>query len=355
MACKVVQSERTRLVELPRRVGEKRVPGVELATRRRSGLSAKQTESVSVGQNDGMNAEPASVTDSETAPVPDLRRVFAAPDGSGGKQVAVFPGGGDEQARVAASGAALSVFVQAADPTGLKLRVFTPTREKGSSDSAAIAALSAVQDSAGLLDVVEVTQGDPVAGDSGAGGEVQMAQLCGGEWLLRQGVVTVQAVTADLSALRLSALELSAPESSALGLSPAGPVWVAGTGRPNLVAEVADLGALDAFVPDDAAVGGVNRATGTTGLILFCMGGPARADVSFRAFGPLKGFTEDAASSNMLACLTGVLGHLGRLPADSTLIRAAQRRPGQPARLSAQYAPAKGGTEVWVGGRVTPV
>ncbi|GGR69862.1 hypothetical protein GCM10008959_34720 [Deinococcus seoulensis] len=282
-----------------------------------------------------MNAEPAPVTDSETAPVPDLRRVFAAPDGNGGKQVAVFLEGGDEQARAAASGAPLSVFVQAADPTGLRLRVFTPTREKGSSDSAAIAALSAVQGRAGLLDVVEVTQGDPEAG-----GEVQMAQLCGGEWLLRQGVVTVQAVTADLSTL---------------GLSPTGPVWVAGTGRPNLVAEVADPGTLDAFVPDDAAVGDVNRATGTTGLILFCMGGPARADVSFRAFGPLKGFTEDAASSNMLACLTGVLGHLGRLPADSTLIRAAQRRPGQPARLSAQYAPAEGGTEVWVGGRVTPV
>lgn len=298
-----------------------------------------------MGQNDGMNAESAPVTDSETTPVPDLHRVFAAPDGSGGKQVAVFLEGGNEQARAAASGAPLSVFVQAADPTGLRLRVFTPTREKGSSDSAAIAALSAVQGSAGLLDVVEVTQGDPVPGDSEAGGEVQMAQLCGGEWLLRQGVVTVQAVTADLSALELSALRLS----------PAGPVWVAGTGRPNLVAEVADLGALDAFVPDDAAVSGVNRATGTTGLILFCMGGPARADVSFRAFGPLKGFTEDAASSNMLACLTGVLGHLGRLPADSTLIRAAQRRPGQPARLSAQYAPADGGTEVWVGGRVTPV
>ncbi|OOV15343.1 PhzF family phenazine biosynthesis protein [Deinococcus sp. LM3] len=287
-----------------------------------------------------MNAESAPVTDSETTPVPDLRRVFAAPDGNGGKLVAVLPQGGDEQARAAASGAPLSVFVQAADPTGLRLRVFTPTREKGSSDSAAIAALSAVQGSAGLLDVVEVTQGDPEAG-----GEVQMAQLCGGEWLLRQGVVTVQAVMADLSALELSAL----------GLSPTEPAWVAGTGRPNLVAEVADLGALDAFVPDDAAVSGVNRATGTTGLILFCVGGPARADVSFRAFGPLKGFTEDAASSNMLACLTGVLGHLGRLPADSTLIRAAQRRPGQPARLSAQYAPADGGTEVWVGGRVTPV
>ncbi|MCD0176846.1 hypothetical protein IHN32_12930, partial [Deinococcus sp. 14RED07] len=79
-----------------------------------------------------MNAESAPVTDSETAPVPDLHRVFAAPDGSGGKQVAVFLEGGNEQARAAASGAPLSVFVQAADPTGLRLRVFTPTREKGS-------------------------------------------------------------------------------------------------------------------------------------------------------------------------------------------------------------------------------
>jgi hypothetical protein len=45
-AAKPVQSERMRLVELPRREGEKRVPDVEPAIQRSSGLLAKQTESV---------------------------------------------------------------------------------------------------------------------------------------------------------------------------------------------------------------------------------------------------------------------------------------------------------------------
>ncbi len=249
--------------------------------------------------------------------------------GSGGKRVAVFLQGGDEQARAAASGAPLSVFVQAADPTGLRLRVFTPTREKGSSDSAAIAALSAVQAQVGLLDVVEVTQGDPEAG-----GEVQSAQLCGGEWVLRQGLATAREMQVDLSPIGLAGRD----------------AWVGSTGRPNLIVEVPTLAALEAFTPDDAAIGAVNRATDTTGLVLYTLGGPGRVDVSFRAFGPLKGFTEDAASSNMLACLIGVLGGRGQLPGDANLLRAAQRSPGQPARLTAQFAPLRDGVEVWVGG-----
>lgn len=253
--------------------------------------------------------------------------------GSGGKRVAVFPEAGDEQARAAASGAPLNVFVQTADPTGLRLRVFTPTREKGSSDSAAIAALSAVRAQVGLLDVVEVTQGDPEAG-----GEVQSAQLCGGEWVLRQGLATAREVQADLSPVGLAGQE----------------AWVGSTGRPNLIVEVATLAALEAFTPDDAAIGAVNRATDTTGLVLYTLGGPGRVDLSFRAFGPLKGFSEDAASSNMLACLIGVLGGRGQLPGDANLLRAAQRRPGQPARLTAQFAPLRDGVEVWVGGLAAP-
>ncbi|UBV41556.1 PhzF family phenazine biosynthesis protein [Deinococcus taeanensis] len=270
--------------------------------------------------------------DAATRTLPLRYRAFAD-RGAGGKPVTVFLNPGDEQDRARQAGTPLSVFVQASDPASVTLRVFTPHGEKGSSDSAAIAALSALQETGLLLDVVEVTQGDPQTG-----AEVQPAQLCGGEWLLRQGLVTVQAVHADLSPLGLTS----------------GTAWVAATNRTNLVAEVADLPALDAFTPDDAAISAVNRATGTTGLILFTPGGPARAEVSFRAFGPLKGFSEDAASSNMLACLTGVLDHLNHLPEGATLIRAAQRRPGQPARLSAQYARTTGGTDVWVGGPATP-
>ncbi|AIZ46638.1 phenazine biosynthesis PhzC/PhzF protein [Deinococcus radiopugnans] len=248
--------------------------------------------------------------------------------GEGGKPVAVFPNAdGDLQARAAEAGAPLSVFVHSASVSEVSLRVFTPVKEKGSSDSAALAALTHLR--ADLLDVAEI----------GMGGETWPAQLCGGEWLLRQGVPQVRPVEADLSPTGLSAE----------------PCWISSLGRPNLVVEVDDLAALDAFTPDAEAISTLGQTTGTTGLILFTAGGPGRADLSFRAFGPLRGFLEDAASSNMLACAVGVLGASNRLPAETNLLRAAQRMPGQPARLSVQFGTVDGGTEVWVGGGAVPL
>lgn len=262
------------------------------------------------------------------SPVPPaLYRVLSPPGEEGGKLVAVFPDtSGDLQNRAAQAGAPLSVFTESADVTGVSLRVFTPTGEKSSSDSGALAALAHLQAQGTLLDVVDVTMG----------GEVTAAQLCGGEWLLRQGDVTAREVEADLSPVGLTS----------------GRAWISSAGRPNLAVEVADLTALEAFTPDADAILGLGRGTDTTGLILFTVGGPGRADVSFRAFGPLKGFLEDGASSNMFAGLVGVLGLLGRLPATTNMIRGAQWRPGSPSRLTAQFSPASGGAaDVWVGGR----
>lgn len=245
----------------------------------------------------------------------------------GVKSVAVFPTTSDHlQAQATQANALLSVFIESADVSGVSLRVFTPTREKGGSDSGALAALAFLQSQGTLLDVADVTMG----------GEAMPAQLCGGEWLLKQGDVTARAVEADLSPL---------------GFSSEG-AWVASVSRPNLVVEIADLGTLDAFMPDADAISEVNRATDTTGLVLFTPGGEGRADVSFRAFGPLKGFLEDGASSNMFACLVGVLGVTGRLPTGTNMLRGAQRMPGVPSRLTAQFTPSSdGAADVWVGGR----
>ena len=257
-----------------------------------------------------------------------LYRVLASPRSGGGKTVAVWPdASGDLQVRAAGAGAPLSVFVESADLSGVGLRVFTPKKEKGSSDSGALAALAFLQMQGVLLDVVDVTMG----------GEVVSAQLCGGEWLLRQGDVT--------------ATEVPDADLSPLGLLP-GTVHLASAGRPNLTVEVPDLTALDAFVPDAEAISALNRATNTTGLILYTAGSEGREDVSFRAFGPLKGFTEDGASSNMFACLVGTLGALGQLPEHLNLIRGVQRMPGAPSRLTAQFMLSAGGAaDVWVGGR----
>lgn len=260
------------------------------------------------------------------ASTPTVHRTFAAPGGQGGKLVSVFPHAqGDPQARATQAKTPLSVFVESSDAVSVRLRVFTPQKEKGGSDSAAVAALTHLSESGPLSDSVHVFMG----------GEDVPAQLCGGEWLLRQGEVTVCGMGADLSPIGLHSA----------------PAWMAQTERPNLVVECTNLATLDGFQPDAQGISAVNRATCTTGLILFAMGGPVRADVSFRAFGPLKGFLEDAASSNMLACLVGVLGTLGRLPTDSNLLRAAQRMPGSPARLTAQFDLTESGrVEVWVGG-----
>jgi predicted PhzF superfamily epimerase YddE/YHI9 len=241
-----------------------------------------------------------------------------------GKTVTVFADAtGELQAQAAAS--PLSAFIESADFSGVSLRIFTPTREKGESDSAAVAALAHLFAVGQIADVTDVQMGGKSVG----------AQLCGGEWLLLQGDVTAAEVQADLSPTRLT-----------------GAAWTASAGRANLVVQVPDLVALDAFLPDNAAISDLNRATQTTGLILYTLAAECREDVSFRAFGPLKGFTEDAASSNMFACLVGVLAARGQLPDGAESIRGAQRQPGQFARLTAQFVPSSAGASgVWVGGK----
>ena len=194
----------------------------------------------------------------------------------------------ERQARAAGAGTPLSVFVEPLPDGAVRVDSFTPTAHKGSSDSGAVAALAFLQAHQGLPDALDVQS---------AGGESVSAQLCGGEWLLLQGDVSVTPLEGDRA------------------LSPAGlggaRAWVTSAGRANLAVQMDSLAALEAFMPDPARIEALNAATGTTGLIVFTPGGPEgadrRADVSFRAFGPLRGFPEDAASSNMFACLVGVL------------------------------------------------
>ncbi|TSA83039.1 PhzF family phenazine biosynthesis protein [Deinococcus detaillensis] len=260
-------------------------------------------------------------------------RVYAAPRTEGGKLVSLFTAAeGDLQAQAEQAGTPLSVFIEATDAGGARLRVFTPLRDKGESDSAALAALSHLHAAGQIADVSSVWMN----------GQEFPAQLCGGEWLLKQGDVSVSAAPgADVSGLGLTS-EL---------------IQIASTGRPNLILELPTLEALTAFQPDFEQIKQLGRATATTGLIVYTLEAE-RAEVSLRAFGPLKGFDEDAASSNMFACLVGAISVRGALPQDEPLVRGLQMMPGQPSRLSAQYLPqSSGASEVWVGGaarRLTP-
>ena len=267
---------------------------------------------------------------------PARYRVFSPARLPGGKLVSVFSGAeGDLQARAAAAGTPLSVFVQDVNVSDVVLRVFTPTREKGESDSGAVAALASLSGRGELLDVADVQMG----------GDTTPAQLCGGEWLLRQGDVTVQAISADGVAERL-------------GLPGVGAVHAARIARPNLAVELDSLEVLQNIPPDTEAVRALGLATDTSGLLLYVLGGLpelGHAIASFRAFGPLRGFDEDAASSNMFACLVGVLGARGLLPEEAGLLRGLQLMPGHPARLTAQYvARSDGASDLWVGGSAAP-
>lgn len=262
----------------------------------------------------------------------DLKRyqLFWPVVGEGGKVVAVTAEeDSDFQAVADASQAPSTAFIIYCDAEQLTLRVFTSKGEKGASDSASLAALNFMMARGATGDTFDVN----------TNGQLIAAQWCTNEWLLQQGVVHVKAIAADVEPLGIHAVL---------------PVHSAHTARTNLVVQVPDLSTLDDFVPDVAIIEALNQATDTTGLILYTLEAPAdgrqhRADFSFRCFGPLKGFVEDAASSNMLACLTGVLLEQKHVDVEAQMWRAAQRKPGQPSLLSVQCAGP--GQPVWVGGQ----
>lgn len=260
-------------------------------------------------------------------------QLFWPSQGQGGKEVAVMIAeeNVDFQALAIATQAPSTAFIIYCDSEQLTLRVFTPKAEKGASDSASLAALNFMMARGAVGDSFDVN----------TNGQLMAAQWCTNEWLLKQGVVHIQTM-ADV-------------DLKPLGIEVLSPGYVAYTARANLVVQVPDLATLDHFVPETAIIEALNQETNTTGLILYALEAPTeglqrRADFSFRCFGPLKGFLEDAASSNMLACLVGVLLQQGQLDINAQMWRAAQRKPNQPSVLSAQCAGV--GSPVWVGGLV---
>lgn len=268
---------------------------------------------------------------------PTLYRVYAAPKTEGGKLIAVFDAAaGDLQAQAAAASVPLSVFIEKVDADGVHIDVYTPSKHKKESDSGAIAALKHLQARGQISDLSSVWMN----------GQEFAAQLCGGDWLLKQGNATAHRLDAD-PVQAAAAVGLSAAD-----LRPDTPLLNAEAGRPNLLLAVADSAALDRAVPNSAAIADLNRATDTLGLIVYALPGRVREDVDFRYFAPLKNISEDNASSNTYATLLAGLSVLGVLDANEPLFRASQGYAmGKPSRLTAQATLVQGGAaEVWVGG-----
>jgi PhzF family phenazine biosynthesis protein len=234
----------------------------------------------------------------------------------------------------------LSVFVGESEQALAKLSCYTPKGHKAESDSAAIAALAALGATAqGLL---EWDNQSTVAWQAGK---------TPGQYLLLQGDPIVSEVEIERGAV-----------AAALGLDEDDlhedlPILIGSLGRPNLIVPLKGALWLDAIDSDSDKIGFVNRQSHSSGLVAFAFPGRGGAFIDARAFGPLRGFLEDAASSNMLACLAGYLAHTRFFDAGVHEFLAAQGYAlGKASRLALKCTVTGDvASQVWVGGTAQAV
>jgi PhzF family phenazine biosynthesis protein len=282
--------------------------------------------------------------------------VFAATSSpTAGKRVAVIESGELEnhefQKLARESNEPLTVFITAFSATEVFLRVFTPKKDKGESDSGALAALEHLN--LKLESKVKVVMS-----------ETMQTKRILDTWYLLQGDARAYAVD-------VPAIETYAP--IALDVAPNDvtlefPIAAASISRPNLIVPVQSSEMLDSINPDLEAITKINESTNTRGLIAVFINpdalkhpgsNPPRSSawVDFRYFAPLKNITEDNASSNTFATLVGYMAFVGLLSDGQCSVRAAQgHKMGQPSELFAICESTDSRADaVWVGGRVRKV
>jgi PhzF family phenazine biosynthesis protein len=229
--------------------------------------------------------------------------------------------------------------------------VFTPNKDKGESDSSALAALEHL--SLRLESEVTVHMS-----------ETMQAKRILDTWYLLQGDARAYAV--DVAAIETSApiaLDI-APNDASLEF----PIAAATISRPNLIVPVKSAEILDGIQPNLEAISKINEQTETRGLIAVFINSEAlkhpgsnpprsSAWVDFRYFAPLKNITEDNAASNTFATLVGYMAFVGLLPDGDSSIRAAQGyKMGLPSELFALCSSREARADaVWVGGHVRKV
>jgi PhzF family phenazine biosynthesis protein len=282
--------------------------------------------------------------------------VFAANSSlNAGKRVAVIESGHLEnhkfQKLARESNQPLTVFITASSATEVSLRVFTPKKDKGESDSGALAALEHLN--LKLESQVSVHMS-----------ETMQAKRILDTWYLLQG-------DARASEVNVAAVETYGP--IALNISPNDatleyPIAAATISRPNLIVPVNSFEILDSIVPDFEAITKINEQTETRGLIAAFVNpealkhpgaNPPRSSawVDFRYFAPLKNISEDNASSNTFATLVGYMAFVGLLPVGQCSVRGAQGyKMAAPSELFAICESRESRADaVWVGGRVRKV
>ncbi|WP_027882994.1 PhzF family phenazine biosynthesis protein [Meiothermus rufus] len=257
--------------------------------------------------------------------------VFAAAPG-GGKQFAVVEGVDDpvNMQRIAAgSGAPLTAFILGVSAASAAVRFFSPSKEKGSSDSGALAVAEHLRRTGQGGERLRVRMGE----------EELEVFYAGGLWWSRQEDTRRHELELDVRAL-IAALNLDW-----LDIDWHKGIRAAGNTKRNLIVP-ADP---DGVNPDLEAIAEINRATGTNGVVVF--GGPFRRirfdpfnpdrqtvdshQIELRFFAPAKGIPEDNAGSYTLASLCGYLAWFWEGQQECEVLQGMAM--GKPSRLWARY------------------
>lgn len=260
----------------------------------------------------------------------DHYSVFAAALG-GGKQFAIVEDVTDpaEMQRIAAqSGEPLTGFIVNKDADGVEVRFFSPTKEKGSSDSGALVIAEHLSRSGYIEDYVFVLM---------PGEELKISYIHGLWW--REPETTKRLEPNFQPEALFRALELEASQVLDWG--------TAGDKKVNAVLQVRDLEYLNSCKPDLEALKAFQTQHGLNGAIIFCQ----TEQTHLRFFSPAKNIPEDNAGSYTVVSLCGFLA-----PDLSGAVQLELRQGdamGKPSRLFAEFHAVDGvAHSVWVGGKV---
>lgn len=254
--------------------------------------------------------------------------VFAAAPG-GGKQFAIVEGVTDpaEMQRIAASsGQPLTGFILNADSGLAEVRFFSPTKEKGSSDSGALVVGEHLRRSEAIQDRLIVE----------AGGERLEVFARENLWWSKQEDTAIKAVSVPKSAL-IAALGLSAEQTDEEL------ILCTGDSKVNvivpLLSEEHGVKTLGGLTPDFSSLASICRDAGINGVVVFAGPENSRArnyvDVWLRFFAPAKGLMEDNAGSYTVASLCGYLAEAWEMSDDFLAHQGSSM--GKPSKLYVEF------------------
>lgn len=258
--------------------------------------------------------------------------VFAAAPG-GGKQFAIAEGVSNPlqmQQIAAQSGQPLTGFILNAGTERVEARFFSPTKEKGASDSGALVVAEHLRRQGAIQDRVLVQMGE------------EGLEVCyqDEKWWSRQEDITTQRANFNVSML----LDILGTRALAGLLE-----LLVGKSKINVFIPVEHEGVLRGIHPQMDTLEVFQKATKHNGYVVCVLN--SGADVSLRFFSPAKNIPEDNAGSYTVASVCGYFAknfmgkvHLGFLQGEAM---------GKPSRLYAHFD-AENGTakNIMVGGKI---